>query len=130
MPQSTTIEFQELAHELFDDFYDFKNAIWVSLSNSPETNSDEPWNVEQATRTEHPVRIAFLQDALEDRQLLKYAKGRVTNSGQVNGLMESVNFTPKLKDIILWQGKEIVVRAVDPIQIIDEAIVYILEFGT
>lgn len=130
MAQLTTEEFIEVAIEIIDDFVEEPNAVWQSIINDEVAETDEPWNVTRGEPTPHDIRIVFLQDALEDRQLLKYLKGRVVNSGQVNAIMYQQGFDPKLKDVVSWEGRELVVRAIDPIQVIDKPIVYILEFGT
>lgn len=130
MAQLTTEEFIEVAIEIIDDFVEEPNAVWLSVSNGEVADTDEPWNVTRGDTEPHDIRIVFLQDALEDRQLLKYLKGRVVNSGQVNAIMYRQGFDPKLKDIVQWQGQQLEVRAIDPVQVIDEPIVYIMEFGS
>lgn len=125
-----TEEFVELAVELIDDFLDEPNAIWVSIPNDDVPNLDEPWNVEREESIETPVKIVFTMDALEDRQLLKYLKGTEANDGQINGLMYPQGFEPKLKDIVKFDGQELVVRAIDPIKPFDKPIIYIMEFGS
>lgn len=127
--QATTVEFAELAVELIDDFLETTNAVWVSIGDDSPVETDEPWNTELGPSTSYDVKIVFLQDALEDRQLIKYLKGTEITDGQVNGIMYRYGFEPKLKDVVEWQGRELVVKAIDPLAPIDKAIVYILEFG-
>lgn len=130
MTQETTLEFIEVAIEIIDDFVEEPNAVWLSVDNGEVADTDEPWNITRGSTESHDVRIVFLQDALEDRQLLKYLKGRVTNNGQVNAIMYRQGFDPKLKDIVQWEGQQLEVRAIDPVQVIDKPIVYIMEFGS
>lgn len=125
-----TEEFIELAVELIDEFVEEPNATWVLIPNSDTPDTDKPWDVTRPTTTEHEVRIVFLQDDLEDRQLLKYLKGTETNNGQINGIMYPSGFEPSLKDVVKFDGQELVVRAIDPIKPFDEVIIYILEFGS
>lgn len=129
--EDITVEFLECAMELIDDCIKQPNALWVQISNHKIPDEDRPWNVEQPNCDEFPIKILFMQDALEDRQLLKYLKNRVIRSGQVNAIMYHYpEFEPNLKDIVRWQGKDLVVRAIDPVQPVDTPIIYILEFGT
>lgn len=130
MTQETTLEFIELATEIIDDFVEEPNAVWVSIGNGELSDDNEPWNVTRGTTEPHDIRIVFLQDTKEDRQLLKYLKGRVVNSGQVNAIMYQQGFDPKLKDIVEWEGQQLEVRAIDPVQVIDKPIIYIMEFGS
>lgn len=130
MAQAITLEFIELAVELIDDFVEEPNAVWVSIANDSVADSDEPWNTTVGNSKKYDVKIVFTQDALEDRQLLRYLDKTAMRTGQVNGIMYDTGFAPKLKDIVKWDSKELVVRAIDPIQTIDDVIVYILEFGT
>ena len=131
MVQSITEEFAEMAKCLIDDCVDEPNAVWVSVNDGEVENTDEPWNITRDTNTvSHDIKIVFMQDRLEDRQLLKYLKGRVVNSGQVNAIMCPQGFDPELNDIVEWQGQELVVRAIDPVRPVDKPIIYVLEFGT
>lgn len=128
--QPITLEFVELAVELIDEFIEEPNAIWLSIQNDSLISNDRPWEVQRGSSIEHAVKIVFLQDDLEDRQLIKYLKGTETTNGQVNGIMYDYGFTPSLKDVVKWQGRELVVNAIDPLAPIDKAIIYILEFGS
>lgn len=125
----TTLEFLELAIELIDDFVPEPNANWKVIQNDTVPDPEKPWEIIRGTATLIPVKIVFVQDTLEDRQLLRYLKGTEANVGQVNGIMYHTDFAPSLKDIVLWQGRELTISAIDPIQPFDTPIVYLLEFG-
>lgn len=125
----TTLEFLELAIELIDDFVPEPNATWRIIQNDVVADPDKPWETTRGTATTKPVKIVFVQDTLEDRQLLRYLSKTEVNIGLVNGIMYHTDFNPSLKDTVLWQGRELTVSAIDPIQPFDTPIVYILEFG-
>ena len=127
--QPTTVEFAELAVEIIDDFVESPNAVWVSIPVDVPSETND-WDIERATATEYPVKIVFLQDDLEDRQLIQYLKKTAVPTGLVNGIMYPQGFVPNLKDIVRWQGRELNVRAIDPIAPIDCPIIYMLEFGS
>jgi|TARA_R110002096_G_scaffold321278_5_gene515399 hypothetical protein len=130
MTQATTTEFVEFSVELIDSFIETTNATWVSVSdNTYNTSNDTPYIIEKPTLTETPVKILFQRDDLEDRQLNKYRKETSLSDGQINGWMYAYsNFQPKLKDIVYWQGYTLNVAAIDPVQPIDDVIVYFIEF--
>jgi hypothetical protein len=127
--QSLTLEFTELAVELINDFVEFPNAVWVSVANDTVPNPAEPWKTVKGQIEQHAVKIVLLQDALEDRQFLRYLKLTETKNGNVNGIMLNYGFEPSLKDFVRWEGRELKVDAVDPIAPIDKPIVYIIEFS-
>lgn len=126
--QPITVEFLEMAIELIDDFVESPNAEWVEIAND-QAATDEPWKTGFGQNNRHNVKIVFLQDTLEDRQLLKYLKGTEVKNGNVNGIMYPQGFTPTLKDVVLWQGRQLTVNAIDPLAPVDSPIIYIMEFG-
>ena len=129
--QPLTLEFAALAKELIDEFIEVPNAVWVSTSENPAADSNSPFVVTRPTTTEHQVKILFVRDQLEDRQLLQYLKKTTRVTGQVNGLMlPYTGFTPTLKDTVRFNGKTLDVKAIDPVQPIDQPIIYFLEFGS
>jgi len=128
-PQPLTTEFAELAIELIDEFVESPNAVWVSIGQAIIVDETEPWNTTIGPDQSYDVKIVFFQDTREDRELLKFLRGTELANGTVNGIMYCYDFEPTLKDIVKWQGKELIVKAVDPIAPVDRPIVYILEFG-
>ena len=122
------IEFIPLARELIDDFVEQENAVWVQIGEDVK-DPDEPWKVTRGTSVEYAVKIVFLQDTLEDRQLLRYLKKTEVDTGNVNGIMYSYGFEPSLKDIVKWNGRELAINNVDPISPVDEVIIYMIEFA-
>jgi len=124
-----TLEFIEMAIELIDEFIPEPNAIWKIISNDTVVDPNKPWEVTRGSTSNRDVKIVFLPDNLEDRQLLRYLKATERNEGNVNGIMYRTDFDPKLKDIVLWQNRELVVNAIDPIQPFDNVIIYMIEFG-
>ena len=129
MNESITDEFIELAVELIDDCIEEPNAVWISIENDIQ-DPECPGRVTRGNCEEYDVRIVFDLDRLEDRQFLKYRKGRTTNNGQVNAIMYQTEFEPKLKDIVIRQGQELTVNNVDPIQPADAPIIYLMELGS
>lgn len=126
----TTVEFAAMAVEMIDEFITNTNAVWVSSAENTVSDSNKPWEVGSSVETRTNVKILFLRDKLEDRQLLRYLKEAPLSSGQVNGLMYPYSFTPRLKDSVEFQGKTYSVHAIDPIQPIDQPILYTLELGS
>lgn len=124
-------EFIEMARELLDETILVPNCVWISIENGVVADSLKPWVVTKGTRTQHSAKVFFTQDRLEDRQLVRYRNNTETQSGQVNGLMYKHDaFESRIGDIVDWEGRELVVRAVDAVQPISRVIIYELEFGT
>lgn len=126
--QEQTQEFAEMAVEMIDEFIESPNAVWVANKDG-EPIEGESWNVKRGDFLLHNVKILFLQDSLEDRQLIKYLKGTEANDGQINGIMYRYTFEPRLSDTVRWNGRELTVRAIDPVAPIDHPIIYMLELG-
>ena len=125
-----TDEFIELAIELIDEFIPEPNAQWVSIDNDTTPDPNEPWRTKKGSSSNHDVRIVFLQDNLNDRELIRYLKTTETATGNVNGIMYQTDFEPTLKDTVRWQGRTMTINAINPIQPIDAAIIYVIEFNS
>tara|TARA_Y100001973_G_scaffold106361_1_gene183792 strand:- start:2957 stop:3358 length:402 start_codon:yes stop_codon:yes gene_type:complete len=128
--QATTKEFIEMANSLINEFIVTPNAEWVYLQPYNLSDPNKPYIVNKATRKPPvAVKILFTLDDLEDRQQIKYRKETAIVDGQVNGYMvEQPGFSPTLKDIVIWNNRELTVAAIDPIQPIDCPILYFIEF--
>ena len=85
--EEVTREFIELAIDVIDCFVEEPNATWCQIPDGIVTNPNEPWEVTQPEPKKFDVKIIFDLDRLEDRQFLKYLKGRITTSGQINSIM-------------------------------------------
>lgn len=113
------------------------NAIWVKKGSPAVIDDGAPWNTQPAVEVEHDVRILFLPDDLEDRQLYKYLRKTEVAEGQVNGWMYHYDaFDPLLNDVVRRplehdpeNFEELVVRAIDPLRPENQTVIYFFEFG-
>jgi len=89
-----------------------------------------PFLIGAPTKVETPVKILFLPDQLEDRQIQTYFKDTTMGEGQVNGIMYKYpEFEPKLKDTIERDGVTMGVVAIDELRPINNSLLYFIEFA-
>jgi len=116
---------------------DGPNAIWVKKGTPTVPDVNKPWDILPPVEVEHDVRIVFLPDDLEDRQLYKYLRKTEVAQGQVNGWMYHYDaFDPLLNDVVRRPKEhdpgnydELIVRAIDPLRPDNQTIIYFMEFG-
>jgi len=113
------------------------NVTWVQKGSPTVPDANKPWETEPAAEVTFDVRIIFLPDVLEDRQILKYLGKTEIGEGQVNGRMHPYDsFIPTINDVVRRPKEdapgeyvELVVKAVDEYRPENQTIVYDLEFG-
>ncbi len=127
MTAPITTRFIANAIRLIDKTIPDPNAEWVSVSDAAAT-PDEPWVVGGRVSVKTPIRILFDRDTREDRQLDRYEDGSTRRTGQTNAYMYPIaGLEPKLQDTVIWNGTEYTVVNIDPIQPIDDVILYTME---
>lgn len=105
-----------------------QSVTWRVQSNGAPVDSSKPWKPSAGTPDDKTVKIVFLPLDLQTRKFLSYLKGTEVPTGSLGGLMGAVDFEPKLKDVVIRDGKELVIRNFDLIAPNGEPILYILEF--
>lgn len=63
------------------------------------------------------------------KELLQYLSGTQVASGCVRGYCAPFKYTPKLNDIFIRDGKELIIKAVDTIKPGSQEILHIVEFS-
>jgi hypothetical protein len=125
------VRFAALAVKLIDNYIEVPNAVWSSVADNPVLDANSPFVVGKPTISEYAVKILFSQDDLEDRQFRRYRRKSTFVDGQVNGFMLAyAEFEPRLKDTVTVGNTNLLVQAIDPIQPIDQVLIYLLEFGS
>lgn len=122
-------EFIELAKEMIDEIIPTPNAIWRKIENDTVTDPDKPWATVRGDSQEFPVRILMVTDNSQGRQFLRHLEETVVPVGNTNAIMYEHDFTPTLKDIVMWRGREIVVLDVKEISPVEGVVLYLLRLG-
>ncbi len=103
-------------------------VTWRKLDDGAPADSSKPWKPSAATPDDNTVSIVFLPPTKENKQLIRYLKGTEVPTGSLDGLMHAVSFEPAAKDIVIRDGKELVIKSIDPLSPNGEVILYFLEF--
>ncbi len=122
-------EFIQLAKELIDEAIPTPNAVWRQIANDTTPDPNKPWITTLGTNVEYPVRILFVTDTLQDRQILRHLDETTVPVGNTNAIMYKQGFVPTLKDIVLWRGRELPVIHVNEIAPVQDTIVYLMRLG-
>lgn len=78
--------------------------------------------------TDNSVMIAFFNYSTQNQQLIKYIAGSEVTIGSLWGLMPHVEFEPRTKDIVLRDGKELIIKSADLLSPNGEEIMWTVEF--
>jgi hypothetical protein len=124
------IEFLQVVRELIDDFVEKPNVVWKSIGNDIVADPDKPFITTMGVTTEYPVKMVFYSPNLVRAKNLQFMQFSEVQDGRINGLMYAYNFTPTLKDIVVFNGRERVLVTVDVIQPVDKVLLYDMEFDS
>ena len=129
MTAPITTEFLETAKELIDEFIPDVNATWCCV-NEGNTDPNKPWEQTKRLITKRDVKIFFFTKfAIES--WIKYIQDTELGTGQIQGIMYPYSsFTPNKVDFVEFNGEELTIRQINPLQPIDDVICYFVEFGT
>lgn len=97
------------------------------------SDPNKPWLQTEIPETNKDLKIVFLSpgasaSTLFGRELLQYLKGTQTITGEVRGYMASGSIVPRQNDIVIRNGKEIKISAIDILNPNGQDILYTLEF--
>lgn len=92
-----------------------------------------PWEGTSIKGPDIPVKMLFLAPSSSGetqfgKELLTYLKGSETSKTQVRGYMASNGFEPAKNDIVVRDGKELVISAIDTLAPDGTSILHVLEF--
>lgn len=124
------IEFLQVVRELIDDFVEKPNAVWKSIGGDVVADPNKPFITTMGATTEAAVKIVFYSPNLQKAKDLQFMPYSEVQEGRINGLMYAYDFTPTLKDVVVFRGREIVLVTVDVIQPVDKVLLYDMEFDS
>ena len=105
-----------------------QSVIWRNIVTGDDPV--EPWKQVPGTPVNNPVDICFLPPDTKSQKFFAYLRG--TNDvgiGYLQGLMKgNISFEPKLKDIVLRDGVELVIRSIDLLSPNGQKVLYTVEF--
>lgn len=116
----------ELAKELIDD--NGQEVTWRVNREVAPFDPSRPWERDPAAPIEHTVRIVFLPQSRENRELIRAMRGSEVPTGRVMGLMAAGPFEPTLKDTVVRDGKTLAIECIDVLAPNGPPILYTLEF--
>jgi len=108
-----------------------KNGQTVIWRKPAVTTPDvlKPWKPAAATPTDYnDVKICFLPPGRVGQELVRYLKGTEVTTGSVQGLMSAVAFEPSANDIVIRDGKTLIIKSIDPLSPNGQIILYTIEF--
>lgn len=107
-----------------------QSVTWRQVRNGAPADANEPWKPGTPTTTDNETSIAFFPFTSSSMAVQRYRNGSDIPEGTLYGIMDSVDFDPKLKDEIIRDGKTMNVIQCDPLNPNGEgAIIYELEIG-
>lgn len=101
---------------------------WRVITNGAPSDPLKPWKPTQSPTVDYAVSICFLPINKEtQRTLMLQAKSEVPTSNLM-GLMGAVPFAPDMKDVVLRDGKELRIEAIDTLAPNGQPILYTVYF--
>lgn len=107
----------------------------VTVTQIPQIIADpnKPWETSDGTPVPTTVNMAFFSpsatgDSQLGKELLQYIKGMDVAFGQIRGYLGASALVPKISDIVTRDGKELKIKAADPLAPNGQAIFWIIEF--
>lgn len=101
-----------------------QKVIWRKL---PTTAGGKPWRPSDAPPVEYEVDIVFLPRDRTDTQLIR-ANSDSVQIGNIYGLMAAVEFSPNSRDVVIRDGKECRIFAIDVLAPDGTPILYTIDF--
>ena len=118
----------ETALELITEFGE--PVTWVQVTDDTVFDENNPLSAGDTVKVDYPVDIAFLPVDKDTRRSIQARTGTLIPEGTVLGYMGQTEFTPKLKDQIIRDGKQITVRFFDVYAPAGDVVLYVLELQT
>jgi len=103
-------------------------VTWKSIGD-PVADPNKPWEPTSQVVTDYSANIAFLPINLSTRKFSQAITGTDIPIGTEKGYMGAQSFEPKIKDVILRNGKTLTVLSIDRIAPDGSPILYTLELG-
>lgn len=115
--------------EAIDMIEEFGQSVtWRKLTDGALPNTTKPWEPGKAKKKNNTVSIVFLPDTRDNRQSIRYTPKTEIVAGSELGLMGAVSFTPVVKDTVIRDGVEMVVKSIDVLRPNGTPILYTMEF--
>lgn len=91
--------------------------------------ADRPNEPAVAAPVNYPgISIVFLPNNRVNQQLLRALGATEVPTGNVYGLMGEVSFTPSIKDVVIRDGAEYRIKAIDTLSPNGQKILYTIDF--
>lgn len=101
-------------------------VTWV-VEGTPTADGATPWITSDGAETSFSVSILYTSHS--DNPLAKLLPGTEIETGELQGLMPAVNFTPKVDDtVIRSNGTKLAIQSVRPLAPSGETILWFLVF--
>jgi len=105
----------------------------VTYNQTTAVSVGNPWEGATSKGPDISLKILFLAPSATGetqfgKELLTYLKGTETSKTQVRGYMAYNGFEPAKSDIVVRDGKELVIGAVDTLAPDGTSILHVLEF--
>lgn len=106
-----------------------QSVTWKQIVDGEPLDPTKPWLVAESEVVEHTVDIVFLPDYRFNYQGAKYYPETEVSTGFGVALMGAQAFVPKIKDVIVRNGLELIVRNIRTLGPSGEDILYEMELG-
>jgi len=106
-------------------------TIMSSVPDTPDPN--KPWEQVEDVPVSTDVYMVFLSpsvsgSALLGKEFIEYVKGSELKVSEVRGYMATTSVKPKVSDVVLRDGKELKIRALDILSPNGQDLLYTVEF--
>jgi hypothetical protein len=109
-----------------------QSVTWQRIVPGALPDPSKPWIAGAPTMIAESVRIAFFSESAgipqEMKSLLHYAKDSEIFTGKNYGLMPVYDFVPSMNDVVIRDGLELRIQAMDPLRINGETIMHAIRF--
>jgi len=104
-------------------------VTWRQIEDGMPLDPTKPWIVAESEVLEYQVSIVFLPDTRFNFQGSKFHPTTEVPTGFGVALMGAQEFIPKIKDVIIRNGVEMVVRNLRTLSPAGESLLYEMELG-
>lgn len=110
----------------------YGQTVTLKSTSSVTPNPTKPWE-QTDTSTETQVPMVFLSPsvsgaALLGKEFMEYIKGSELKVSEIRAYMAPTSVAPKVSDIVVRDGKEMKIRAIDTLNPNGQTILHTLEF--
>ena len=104
-----------------------KLVTWRIVRNGSPADAGKPWKPTQPVlQDEHYINICFFPLDKQQRETYHYLKNSEVPATAMMGYMGAVAFSPSLKDIVIYDGKELMIDSIDILAPNGQPILYTL----